>query len=1181
MKLKSLELTGFKSFADHTQIDFLPGITSVVGPNGSGKSNIIEALRWVLGEQSVKSLRGEKMPDVIFAGSETRAPLNRAEVNLNLDNSDRFLDFASDEVTITRRIYRDGNSEFLLNNQKVRLRDIIELFMDTGLGKESFSIISQGKVESIFNSKPQERRVFIEEVAGVLKYKQEKNQAQKELRETTDHLDRVADIITELYQQREPLKEQASLAKDYLNQKEQYDRYNLSRLVLEIGQNSQKLQAVEKDDQRLREILQKNQAQTKEQEEKLQAVRLSQQTLESEIDEKQQRLVQLVRQNEQLAGKNQMTQQEAAFHEERKQALVEKLALHRQSLSEATEQQQIKEQQAQELQAQQATALQAIAQLEDVSNLNGPTLENKIKEFQKAIRTLEQTKMRCLNEQEHLQTTQTKLAEQLTQLQPVCVENQAQVTQIEQQLTKVQAELAQINEQQSQNLHNLQAEKLKTDQLHKQVIYQEQRLKQGQNILQKAKAQAETLANIADTYSGYYQGVRAILKAKKQIPGIVGSVAEIMQVPAEYAVAIETALGAQVQQVVVQSTAVAKKSIQYLTQQKLGRATFLPQDVIKARSLSAQKLATIQAAPGVVGIAHQLVQVKPEQQVIMDYLLGTTVIMADLNQATALAARLNQSVKMVTLQGEIINPGGSLTGGADRQKRQGLLMQKQQQTKLENEIQIMQEKVVTMQSRYQQLQADLTAQSEKLKQLQAADLTQVENEQNLRNQVQIFEIELKHSRQKRDTNLTLVKEYEQQQTELNQQAQTVAAELKTTLADLVQQEANVTEYEAYLANLNQNTQKQTADLQATQQSLAVVNERLKLVEIQRQELSAQVRNLTDLIAKGEKSLADLKVNEEQRQQSLAQLAEKTGDVQQEVADLEELVKQLQQQRQVHYQEVEQAEQQFKRLTSLQENTYQEQRQKSIAKSKLETLLDQALNELAESYALTYESAQQQNTETDLTIVRRRLRLLKQGIDELGEVNLGAIKEYERINERYTFLSEQQADLLTAKEQLEFTMNEMDKEVKERFAATFEKVSAAFTELFPRIFGGGQARLILTDPTDMLLTGIEIQAQPPGKKLQKLSLLSGGERALTAITLLFAILHVHPVPFVVLDEAEAALDDANVARYAQYLRDFDQRTQFIVITHRKGTMLASDVMYGVTMQESGVSHLVSVSLEELD
>ena len=1178
MKIKSLTLNGFKSFANKTIINFQDGLTGIVGPNGSGKSNITEALRWVLGEQSVKNLRGSKMSDIIFAGSDTRAALNRAEVTLVLDNEDGYLYNQPNEIRITRRIFRSGDSEFFINEKKVRLKDVVDLFIDTGLGRESFSIISQGRVESIFNSKPQDRRILIEEVAGVLKYKKEKKKAESELVETTEHLKRVADILSELSRQRDPLAQQASKAKDYLSQKEQYDLLNRDRLVLEITQKSSEKEQKESELQKVIKILSDKERMTSEQSKQVEVLHSRQKKLESLIDNEQNELTELVRQEEKISGQQNMSRQEEKFQKERLSELQEQYSANLDNLTEIrTGKQSVKEK---------------IANLED----DREKLSKKILELEKIIDNVKEP-------EEILEKLKSELNRKIQEKNLVNNSNNY----IEQELEEKSQNQAETNKN-IQNITNeknklkLQLDELKTTLNNKDNKYQEivttlkelkikevelskkdSELKNNRNkawdIYQRAQTKLETLKSISDSYTGYYQGAREVLKERKNISGIIGSVAEEFVIPKEYAQAMEVALGGHLQDIIVTDENVAKKVIQHLTYNRLGRATFLPQKTVKARMLNKQYRVTLESLDGYVGIASELVKVSKENLKVSQNLLGTTVIAKNIDFATEIAKKLNYGVRIVSLNGDVVNPGGAITGGAVKQKKSGLLEQKLQIEDLQSDIEVMKKKLEDMEIYWGKVQEEYKKIQDKIDTLQVKKNRLQTDRDKYRRKFELIKIENEHQsiklkELKESSKYTNIEILSQNLEENKEKLHSLTKEIDS-LEQLITQKAKAEEHNSY------SIEKQREEISSYKQREAVIIEQLRGLKLQLQELMTQEENISELLKKQQDAIAEIKNKEKIALSAKEDIKDKQEYIRNTIDSIKKKLKDAQEERKQLHIEVKEAEKQLTRANELQRSAYEEQKKLSIRISQCDNILDRNLKDLSENYGVTFEEVEHQISEKDLNTIEKKLKLLKLGLDELGVVNIGAISEYERVNERYEFLNSQQNDLLSAKEQLEVSMNEMDLEVKNRFQKTFEQVSKAFSEVFPIMFSGGYAKLSLTNPENILETGIEIMAQPPGKKLQQLSLLSGGERALTAITLLFAILKVRPVPFVILDEAEAALDDTNVARYAQYLQKFDNETQFIVITHRKGTMINADILYGVTMQESGVSQIVSVALDDID
>ncbi|GEK28101.1 chromosome segregation protein SMC [Furfurilactobacillus siliginis] len=1181
MKLKTLEISGFKSFADKTKIEFMSGLTGIVGPNGSGKSNIIEAIRWVLGEQSAKDLRGTKMTDVIFAGSANRKPLNRAEVSITFDNADHYLKSDFSEVKVTRRLFRNGESGYLVNGQDCRLRDILELFMDTGLGRESFSIISQGRVEAIFNSKPEDRRSIIEEVAGVYKYKQNKDKAQKELGNTREYLNRVNDIIAELEGQMEPLAEQSALAKDYVDQKERYDQLEQARLVIEITDNQAAKQVTDKKIADSKALVTRYETDVAEQTQHVTQLKARREALTVQKDDLQAQLLKLTEETTALSGKQETDATRSAFQKQQQTELTARLETVNQTLesSQAALAAALAAQSKQQQAVDDATAVVA-GLTSGNSKAQQQRLNQQLQQLQDDYVDQMQALTTLHNEQHFLAQTherddqqQARVGGQLTKLladvETVTQKRDAAQAVLDEQLAKQQTCHAQFE--------------AAGDDYHKLTAAFETAQKNWYNaltVMQRAKARADSLAATNDEHASFYQGVRAILKVRSQFPGVVGPVADLVTVPADLTKAIETALGAQLQQLVVTDENTARDAVQYLTKNRAGRATFLPQTTIHGHRLSDMQIKPLQGQPGFVGVASDLVSFKPELQSIVDHLLGTTVIATTLDAALQLAKIGGHRFRIVTQDGQIMNASGSITGGANKHTTAGVLSQRAELTKLTQDISTMQTALSDQEKQVSHLQEQVdtaAASGAKLRdQKDQIDATV----QSARGQLTLVVEQLTVATRRMQAIKLEQQQGVQDDADYQTQIETTAKQVIETEAALTQIKEKRSALQADLNSLTADMTTQTELLQTKQQWLAGAKASLKAQVSDCQRLQQTVAKTTAEVADLRHQLDTLTnakkvANEQNLAEQLAKATAATTEVQQQLSQTTKELTGLAQM-------LADGEAALTRAQELQRVALSDMNALSATQSRLATLLDNDLNVLAEAHHLTLAAAKAQLDDAlPIAEIKRQLKLLKRGLDEIGDVNVGAIEEYQRVSERYDFLARQQSDLLTSQEQLQETMSEMDTEVETRFKTAFDEVADAFSEIFGQMFGGGKAQLVLTDPVHLLTTGIDIMAQPPGKKFQRMSLLSGGERALTAITLLFAILAVRPVPFAILDETEAALDEANVARFARYLRDFGGGTQFIVITHRKGTMVNANVLYGVTMQESGVSKMVAVSLDDVE
>ena len=1182
MYLKRIEIAGFKSFADRTKIEFEEGVTAVIGPNGSGKSNITEAIRWVLGEQSAKSLRGGKMPDIIFAGSESRKQLNIAEVTVVLDNTDNYLPLGFSEVSVTRRYRRTGESDFFINKKACRLKDIQDLFMDSGLGKESFSIISQGKVEAIFASKPEDRRGIFEEAAGVLKYKQRKRKAEQKLFETEDNLSRVQDIIYELEDQLTPLAAQSEAAKEFLALKKELTATDVSLTVAKIKQTRDSWESAKADFEELSKTVEEKSRFIQQTEQQLGTLREKRGSLDEQLETGQQQLLHLSEALKQAEGQK-------ALLSERSKNTQKTSAEYRETLNEQRKKKDDAQANLQEVQTQQADKqTEKVALEEKIQQLTNEAEKYK-KSPKELLEDLRGTYVELMQESANVSNELKYLERQYTQ---ETAKNQQNVTRFEalrdqlEELTEQQSAVqtktktleAQLTEEQ-ENYRRLAEEKNVSQQ---QLQKEQQLMYDMMSQVQQARARQKSLQEIQENYSGFYQGVRSVLQHKEQLSGIVGAVAELIEVPEKYTLAIETALGASAQHIIVENEKDARQGITFLKKQRSGRGTFLPLTTIKPRSLGAHHYQAIKDVDGFLGIASELVSFSENVAPVMQNLLGAIVIARDLDSANLLARQLRYQVRIVSLDGDVMNAGGSMTGGATKQGNRGNLFNQGHE-------------LAEWTKRYEEINQALQAKEAFVRDLQAKIADQTESLETLRTQGEQTRLayqEAQSSEERVATELTrLQKEqslfsYEAKELEsfLNDyqvQKETLdfkQVELKTQ-QDKINQEIQQLNEES--DQLEEKRAGINAELSRLQADYAVLDERLLYLDRQALGFEEQINELTNQIVNLENQLlalssdsSDHEESEESLTQRLTELATAREHLQEQLAVWKEMRQSLQQQ-------VDQADSELTEANREQKQLLARQSQADVQKNRYELKLDNALAYLQEEYSLTFEGAEAQaDPEIDQQVAQTEVSRLKQAIEKLGPVNLNAIEQYQQVEERYDFLTTQRDDLLSAKEQLFETMDEMDDEVKTRFFTTFQAIREKFNVVFPNMFGGGRAELVLTDPDDLLNTGIEIEAQPPGKKLQSLSLLSGGERALTAIALLFSIIQVRPVPFCVLDEVEAALDEANVARFGRYLSAFQNDTQFIVVTHRKGTMEAADVLYGVTMQESGVSKIISVRLEEV-
>lgn len=1180
MQLKKIIVKGFKSFPDKTELEFDAGVTAIVGPNGSGKSNIIEAIRWVMGEQSAKTLRGNRMDDVIFSGTRERKAINIAEVELILDNSNDYLDIGYEEVSILRRLSRSSGSTYMINKQECRLKDIVDLFMDSGLGKESFSVISQGEVEAIFNSKPKERRGIFEEAAGVFKYKVRKENAEKKLEETEDNLDRVRDILYELESQLEPLKEQSDIAKSYLDHREKLTDLDIALSVRQIEELSEEIKEDQEEEEKLVEELNKIEIQINHSEERKKQTQNSLDDLRDQAEELNKNIVQVVREKERLEASLNLFDEKSKHRQEfiqEKQKSIEELELR--NKKEETELVKLRVSYANKKEV-----LDKINQKTKELNARRSYLEGdksvQMEELRSQYIDYLQEETSLKNECSYLEqeisrnkSGEEKLKKQVLDLKSKVKENQEKLADKKLAYRKIKDELTQLIEK-----HRKQEEKLADSKKHFASFSQE--LAGKSNELERAKAKSLSLKEMQENYSGYYAGVRSVMKEKERLPGIVGTVAESIQIPERYLLAINTVLGSSGQFIIVENEKDARTAIHYLKNNKAGRATFLPLTTIRPRQIPKHRIEQIEKMTGYLGIANDLVKNNEKVQRIIDNLLGQTILAATLEEANAIARSIQFSNRVVSLDGDVINAGGSMTGGGQRNALNPIFSQKSELSQLRKFIQKNEKTLADLVEKQRKAEEESKALIEEVEAIRLAGEEKRLAEQqisselvNLEEEFHRFSRELKVTSFELEEKKELAEEYKKQlkkSEESFDKIQRFATNAKKDMQLLTSEQKNIDRERQRVTN---EIEEISEERNQTREELAREKTKVEHHSVQIADNKKQIKKL-----KADIKLFDegLEIGSKDEIKSLFEdCHQKEKTLETDQLTTRNKIEQINKENEQLTLKINQLNGQIKYLNDRKGKL-------AIKISKNDVRIDYLFEYLVEEYKISFEEARLlKEPKINLEEAKKQVNLLKKGIDELGPVNINAIEEFNIVNERYQFLSEQQNDLLEAKEILFNTMDDMDLIVEKQFKETFNQVKEEFSKVFPKMFGGGYAELILDQPDDLLKTGIEITAQPPGKKLTQLSLLSGGERALTAISLLFAIIQVNPIPFVILDEAEAALDDANVVRFGKYLQNFEDKTQFIVITHRKGTMEHSDQLYGITMQEKGISKVVGVSLKEAE
>lgn len=1182
MPLTELVLDGFKSFADKTTIHFNDGITGIVGPNGSGKSNITEAVRWVMGESSAKSLRGTNMKDVIFAGSQFRKPLNKAEVTLVFDNKKRELAFDADQISITRRILRSGDSEFLINNQQVRMRDVRTLFLDSGISPNSLAIISQGRVDQILNSRPEQRRVIFEEAAGVLHFKQQKEVAQAQMDKTKDNLIRINDLVKELESRIEPLHEQSSLAKEYKFQKKGLDKKLKSLLAFEIENLNQQKEEIQKAADKNKTLLAKLDDEVKNSQSAVSEKRAEYQKLQDEREKTQSELLKHSDQLSQINTSLQVAQQSQEFNNSTKveyQKQVKELKKNLFKLKdELAELQETKEQLKQE-----QNALQ-----KQHDQLTGKLQEDP-EELSKRLEDCRNDYIQLLQDQA---TTNNQIVNLNTELKRSQADTSYQNSDVSQQLNDAQAELEKLRAEGKKLSAKRKDEKEKFAQVNDQnndltvrINQTRQAVNAERSQLEKVEARHEALVNIQKRHEGYYYGVRNVLNHLADFPGVIGAVSELITFPVELEAAMTTALGGGVQDLITESRVSARDAINQLKRSRSGRATFLPLDGLRQYTIPQSTITTLKSFAGFKGVASELVESKTDQDIsaAINYLLGSVIIVDTIDNAMSISRRVGR-YRVVTLDGDVISPGGSMTGGQRNQRNNSPLQTATEINQLEEQLQTLRQNLTEDQEQLD----DLVDEGEKVAaQLQKLHDALQETNQALNEAAISFQNQEKEVNRLTDANSlykSRIKEREDRIKSLKQEIAEANQKQDQLTKQNEVQKSKMNDLQEMIKNFNSLSQRVQDELSKLDPQIAVYSNKLENLASQEREKQSQISNNQRQTQNSEQKLAELSQSGELSVKKNSDLQAQKAEIKQKNDALQKKLNELSSQLGQFDAQINQLDQVASRNYDLRKDAAIEQEDYSVKIAKFNSAIDQRLTTLSDEYSLTFEAALEQaegeNNEETRNELARSVKLHRMSIEDIEPVNLDSIQEYEDVKKRYDFLNGQQNDLLKARDDLDKSMNELDEEVKTRFKNTFNQVAASFKNIFPVVFGGGKAKLELTEPNNLLETGIEIIAQPPGKKQQRLSLLSGGERALTAITLLFAMLQVNPVPFCVLDEVEAALDDANVTRFAQFLLKYDMKTQFIVITHRRGTMRQADQLYGVVMQESGVSQVLSVSLKEM-
>ena len=1181
MYLKNIEVHGFKSFAQKINFEFHNGITAIVGPNGSGKSNVGDAVRWVLGEQSAKQLRGGNMQDVIFSGTETRKPLSYASVAITLDNSDHVLPVDFNEVTIARRLYRSGESEYLINGSACRLRDINEMFYDTGIGKEGYSIIGQGQIDRILSGKPEERRELFDEAAGIVKFKRRKNTTIKKLEEEQQNLVRVTDILSELTKQLGPLERQSETARVYLSKRDSLRRLDVNLFLMEYERTGKLLEELEEKNNLSQGELTQCQAaydETKEKYERLeeelteligridalreesQSNALKKQELEGRIDVFKEQMSAIVQNEEHYKMRLGVIQDELdkkadalKAQEDEKRELHVRLREIRQSLSGEEE----------HLTSVRSSIDECAGAVEEGKNeiieiLNSrANTKGKAQRFDTMLEQIDiqkagvsQRLLRLKSEEEELGGAMKKARAQYDSITELMENMNKECIRLEEQVFQIQEELKRQNAQ----------------------------MEIGQTAYHREESRLESLRNITERYDGYGNSIRRCMEQKDRVPGVRGVVADLIQVDKRYEIAIETALGGSIQNIVTDNEQTAKQMIEFLKKNRYGRATFLPLSSISARGGFSQKDALRET--GVVGIASELVTTQEQYRELASYLLGRVLVVDTMEHAIAIARKYRYSLRMVTVEGELLSPGGSMTGGAFKNSS-NLLGRRREMEELEasvkalkKDMQEMQKSIDDNRSKRNVIRDTIADFKEKLRQQSVAQNTA---------KMQISQLEEKEAELKSG-----YAGIEREQRELQRQVSEVKEDHRRITQELLESQKDEKELETFI----ETRQK---ELDGWKEEESNVLKKLEAIRLEASALEHKENFAQENYSRIHSEIQTLGKEKEEIAQSLLSDDKEMEQKKEEIESLLKTVDAFAKQEMVHKKQLEEWQKEKEEQSGRQKGFFQQRDELSSRISlldkecfrlksqmeKTEESRESSVSYMWEEYEVTPNNARQYRDEelVDAASMKKEISGLKEEIRRLGPVNVNAIEDYKELLERHTFLAGQYEDLQKAEETLQNIIRELDEGMRRQFSEKFKDIQREFDKAFKELFGGGKGTLELSEEEDILEAGIKIISQPPGKKLQNMMQLSGGEKALTAIALLFAIQNLKPSPFCLLDEIEAALDDSNVGRFAGYLQKLTKNTQFIVITHRRGTMNAADRLYGITMQEKGVSTLVSVDLVE--
>ena len=1182
MYLKRLELQGFKSFADKTILELMPGITTVIGPNGSGKSNISDAIRWVLGEQSMKSLRGTKSLDIIFAGTQNRKSLGFAEASLVFDNSDGALPIEYTEVTVTRKIYRSGETGYYINKVPCRLKDVLELFMDTGIGKDGYSIIGQGKIDEILSNKSEDRRHIFEEAAGIVKYRTRKQESEKKLEHTKLNLLRINDILTEIEGNLEPLQMQADKAKKYLNLREELKSIEIGLFVYNIEKYKQDLEKVVQDI----EIMQ---SQCNDEEGRLERVKILKEELKSSIDEITETIENMSnigfesqKQIEQLNSDINVAKTRIANNNENNDRYLKEIEEQNAKIKELKDEieqkeakkdnlKQNKEKFEKELNEKQAELDKLTEKLSskelEIEGYKHTVEENTDKKYELQSEINAQNinyqnfEKRQAQIKQEMQSTISELDGTRLNKEDIA----KQFNEIENKKNKAQNSLNEVSKQREEA-----NQKIKSFESNINILSSEMRIKESR---------LKFLIETEKEKEGYIKSVKSLLKDCENIKelgkGMNGVLANIIEVPDDLQTAIEMCLGASLQNIVTETETDAKRLVEHLRKNNLGRASFLPISSVRGKKLDKIK----GNESGVIGIASDLVKYNKKYEQIILNLLGRTVIVDNMDTAIKVAKQNGYTFRIVTTEGDLINPSGAITGGSVAKKTVNILGRGKEIEKLEKEIKNLKQKIEKLENDKQNYEEsiegilELSANLEK--ELQEIDITYATEKQKV--------ISINENIEKLEKRLNRLKEEQANLEKQKEEAVSTKGDLQVEINKIVEQNEELSKIITEFAELNKDDQKYIDDLNFDITNLKISvssfdESEASIQEIQ-ERINQELENAHTSIENKNTQIEQIKKDNEDLEKSIEETLQKIEEVKESVNSSSSKIEELKKERAQKSEKLSKQEDEITAKFKVIEDLKGQLVKLDVKKTKIEEDINGIINKMWEEYELTPNNAEQYQKPENVALTQRRVNSLRTEIRELGSVNVDSIEEYKNLKDRYDFMSEQRLDLENTMSKLRKVISDMTQIMKEQFKEKFKVINKNFGEVFAELFGGGKAELTLEDEENILECGIDITVQPPGKKLQNMMLLSGGEKAFTAIALLFAILKINPAPFCVLDEIEAALDDVNVFRYADYLKKFTDHTQFLVITHRKGTMEVADTVYGVTMEESGISKLLSMKLKQ--